>query len=163
MLLVAAVIGIRIYQEKKSAVPSAKNFYENLQTDAISKIEIIKAGKILSLVKENDKWLEMTSETEKSAADAEAIKTLLDKAKNIKVAAAVTDKTDKQELFQVTSAGLEVIFYQGEQKLADFYIGKTTPDFNGNYLRKDGENQIYSTTERISSYFSKSTFVKKSE
>lgn len=162
-LLVAAVIGMKMYQEKKQEVPAAKSFYKDLKIDNVDKIEITKAGKALSLVKENGKWLEMISETEKAEADSEAIKILLDKTKNIKVGEIITDKADKQELFQVNSAGLQVIFYQGEEKLADFYLGKTTPDFNGNYLRRNGENNIYSTTERISSYYSQNTFVKKSE
>lgn len=163
LLLVAAVIGMKIHQEKKQAVPTAANFYEDLDMDHITKIEIIKAGKLLNLIKENDKWIESIADQDPQEADKELVDSLLSVTKEIKIKEEITDKYDKQELFQVTADTLEVMLFQGEEKIADFFIGKTTPDFNGNYIRKEGENNIYATTKRISSYFDKNTFIKKEQ
>jgi hypothetical protein len=163
LILVAGVIGIRYYKEKKQAAPVANNFYENLDIDHITKIEIIKAGKLLNLIREKDKWTESVVDQEPQEAEKESVDGLLSTIKDIKIKEEITNKADKQELFQVTTNTLEVRLFQGEEEIADFFIGKTTPDFNGNYIRKDGENSIYATTERISSYFSKGTFVKKEQ
>jgi len=144
----------------KKNTDTSISFYQNFNQDSINKIEIIKAGKTLTLTKENDKWTETSNDSEKKDADSSLISTMFSKLNAIKINDPITETVDKQVLFNVDGSNVQVKMYNNNQTVANFYIGKYTPDYNGNYIRQDGENKIYRTNGLILSYFDKATFVK---
>lgn len=148
-------------KEKNSQLNTA--FYQNFNKDYVTKVEIIKAGKILTLLKESDKWQEIKDNAEKKEADSTLVDAMFTKLADLKIGEPITQTEDKKSLFQVDGSNLQVKMYNNDKEAVNFYIGKNTADFSGNYIRREGENKIYSTSERITSYFDKTTFAKTEE
>jgi len=72
----------------------------------------------------------------------------------------ISKNSDKQSKFQVdTLAGIHVtIKGAGSINLGNFYIGKSGANYNSNYVRRDGENEVY-LSHKVISY----SFVEKSD
>lgn len=154
-LLAAAVYLIIAQPFAKKEDLSGTAFYTAFNKDNIIKIEILNAGQTVTLTKESDKWMQDGKETK-----TEDIDTIFTKTADIKIIEPITESADKLALFQVDGSLLTVKMYAGEQLAYHFYIGKYTPDYNGNYIRKEGENKVYAASEMISYYFDKSNFAK---
>ncbi|MFA6027915.1 MAG: DUF4340 domain-containing protein [Patescibacteria group bacterium] len=154
-LLAVAVYIIKVQPFSNKEDASGISFYSAFNKDNITKIEIINSGQTVTLTKESDKWMQDGVE-----AKTEDIDSIFTKTADIKVTEPITDSADKLTLFQVDGSALTVKMYAGEQLIYHFYIGKNTPDYNGNYIRKEGENKVYAAEPMISYYFTKDSFAK---
>lgn len=164
-ILIGIVLLIKFVPTEKNVAPEEKSFYQNLDTQLISKIEIINKQVTQTLIKEadssgNETWY-VQKDADKKEADATQINSLLSKIYGIKVTDPVTTNKEKQALFQVDDTALHVKMYQKEQLVVDLYIGKNTPDYVGVYLRKNGEDAIYQCNERLNYDFNVADFEKK--
>lgn len=160
LVLGAIIYFLKYTPAKENQIAPQVAFYQNFTKDNITKVEIVKAGKILTLQKDNDKWLEKKEGMADQEADTAQVDTLFSKLSDIKVGEPITQTEDKKALFQVDGSNVQIKMYNNDQEAINFYLGKSTADFNGNYLRKEDENKIYSSNERITFYFDKTTFVK---
>jgi hypothetical protein len=154
-LLAVAVYIIKVQPFSDKEDVNGTSFYSAFNKDSITKIEIINAGQVVTLTRESDKWMQDGVE-----AKTEDIDSIFTKTADIKVLEPITDSVDKLALFQVDASALTIKMYAGEQLTYHFYIGKNTPDYNGNYIRKEGENKVYAAKPMISYYFSKESFIK---
>lgn len=155
VLLAAAIYIVKFTEQKQETVPEVTAWYENFNKDQVDQVEITNKENKIILVKQDGVWHQ-----EEGQADTSLVQAMLDKAADIKVGDPVTSSSDKQQIFQVDENGVNVIFYSNNQKVIDFYLGKSTPDFSGVYVRKNTDNNIYEVKERLSLHFTYPTYIK---
>ncbi|MBU1110921.1 DUF4340 domain-containing protein [Patescibacteria group bacterium] len=63
----------------------------------------------------------------------------------------ISENPDKQSDLQVNSSGTRVQLYQGDNVVADYYVGQVGPDFYSTYVRKEGEDKVYLVNKVLAS------------
>jgi hypothetical protein len=130
---------IKAWRERAS---QPKNFLASIDFAKVDKVEIGPGGKTV-LVRQGDDW---KVGTDKKAANASpgAIEQMLDQLKTAQqkpLELASTNKDRKAE-FQTDSSGIEVSFYQGDNKTI-IIVGKMTSDYASAYLSRPDDDSTY--------------------
>lgn len=143
--LVFLVLLAYLLERPKGTVQPSSLFPE-FTIDAAGLIDVHNKGskeEAVSLVKAGQDW--KVAGEEGFPADAELVKKALESISELKKAANVVSKNpENQKLYEVDpNNGIEVKVSDGKKKvLADFFVGKTGPDFMSTYLRKADSNVV---------------------
>jgi len=126
-------------RRKAQGVPT---LFPGFAKQAAAKIAVKSAKGEVMLEKKQDAW--QISGTDGFIADGEAVQNALETVAGFKRENVASKNPEKQDLFEVTPAkGVEVkVFDAAGMVLAQFYIGKTGPDFFSNYVRKEGSDEV---------------------
>lgn len=152
LLISVFVLLIIVYYltSPSSSSSSMDKVFLEVDKEAVTKIEIVKAGNTISLEKGSNQWLVDNYKVDEMAIDA-----ILSNLELIEISRLVTDKESKFPLYQVDDkTGIKVTVYADETNT--FYIGKTGSSSNSILIRKDGENKVYASRKNFRSYFEKS-------
>ena len=121
--VLVVVIGIYAVVKFTDGKSRSKSYHETLvdiDTAAVTKIEIENAGNQTVLKKTDGKW---TVENGKSATSS-SVKSLLGNLLTIKPSRLASRKEESWKDFQVDSAGTNVKIYEGSDKTLDLVIGR---------------------------------------
>jgi uncharacterized protein DUF4340 len=148
-LIIALVVIAVIYfltTRSSSSSDFDKNFTD-LDTESITKIEITKDS-LITLVKENDVWM-----VDNYKANQELVSSALEQVKNIKLARKVSSNPEKHTKYEVDK-GTEIVL-SGDNETA-FILGKTGASYQNVFIRRDGEDEVFTTVKNFKSNFEKS-------
>lgn len=155
-ILIVATIGASIMSNKKNAKKEGEAIV-GINIDDITKIEIKNKEKIQILSKVDGQWL--VSSANNAKADFQAINGILSRIKEMKKEELVSEKADKRPNYEVDEEkGVEVKLFKGEEKISDFFLGKSGSDFDSTYVRMASEDKIYATKGFIRYDFDRSDF-----
>lgn len=126
-------------RRKAKGVPG---LFPGFAKEAAAKIAMKSTRGEIVLEKKEDAW--QISGTDGFSADPEAVQNALETVAGFKRENIASKNPEKQDIFEVTPAkGVEVkVFDAAGKTLAQFYIGKTGPDFFSSYLRKEGSDEV---------------------
>lgn len=128
----------------------SKPLLPGINTEEISQVELIRPDKILKLTKNEDKsWILTEGENEVVEADSDKINQLLNDIGGIKKDLLVSNNADKQDLFMVGPTGLEVKLYAKDQIVADFFAGKPSANWAGQYFRLADSDEIVQYNQNL--------------
>lgn len=108
---------------------------------AASRIEIKAAGRISSLEKEGGSWRVVSDGG--FPADSKAVSDLLARVDTLAVGPVVSENPSKRSTFGVDESGAEVRIEGASGTMAHFWVGRSTPDYSGVFLRPEGSDQVY--------------------
>jgi Domain of unknown function (DUF4340) len=148
-LIIALVVIAVIYfltTRSSSSSDFDKNFTD-LDTESITKIEITKDS-LITLVKENDVWM-----VDNYKANQELVSSALEHVKNIKLARKVSSNAEKHAKYEVDK-GTKIVL-SGDKDTA-FILGKTGASYQNVFIRRDGEDDVFTTVKNFKSNFEKS-------
>jgi|GEM_PF-2549480 len=129
-----------------------------MTADTISSIEITNpqadAEKNVTLTKEGDTWMVTAPKTFK--ADANIVKSTVDKLAELDVTGIRSKKKAKHELFEVSEEkGINIKVTTSEGKTFAFILGKNSKDFRNSFIRLPGDDKVYVIKGAIKSYMSR--------
>lgn len=87
-------------------------------------------------------------------ADEARIKQALGNFGSVEVGIKVSHALEHQMLYNVGITGQKVRLFAGSTKIADVVVGKNGPDFMSNYVRREGEDQVYLIDRSLQGVFS---------
>lgn len=120
---------------------------------SVDRIEIFSSYGNVKLSFEAGKWM-LTSPVRYPADDA-AVTAAISKGKNIELKSLISGNRQKQQIFQVDSAGTLVkIFELGTEETA-FRVGKGDPSYTGTYVRREESNDVYLADGMLTSVFAR--------
>lgn len=124
----------------KTTVSGAKLF-PDAKADAITALEISQDGRTTQLKREGTEW-KVASENN-AAADSQSVSDAVAQLEKLAPGYIVSEKPEKHEVFEV--AGKNAVRVKATNSagllVADFVIGKTTPDWRGVYVRMPADSQ----------------------
>lgn len=137
-------------EPERTASYSIKDLGLKVDSGYISKIEIYRNQKSITLEQQSDKWL-ITSPI-KYPADEMSVTTLLSSAAKLKILSLISSNPEKQKNFQVdSSTGTILSFHDKRGKTTSFILGKMGPTYMESYLRPINSNDVY-LSEGINSW-----------
>ncbi len=144
ILVAVAYIYQGPWQEWRAKKNEAKNFLSGVDVEAVDRIEITRNGQTTALVKIDDRWkVDGTKDfyVKESVAD-NLINSLKDAVKaEVEL---VSANKDKKSSFETDEAnGIQIVLKQGEDKVADFIVGKTANDYRRVYISQPDKNETY--------------------
>lgn len=125
----------------------------NVAEEKINKVEI-KNGENITVIEKNGNAWKVVSRNG-FLADKEAVGTLIKKSLELNKYIIASENKEKQSEFEVGAGGINVILYEGDNKVADFFAGKAGPDFDSTYVRIAGEDVVYLSRGYVGYYFDK--------
>lgn len=129
------------------------NFFPDLKSSDISKIEIKDLSSNVVLIKKGKKWIVEDYDYE---ANKDYINEILDSIPVLSTKNLVSTNPKKFNIFQVDDkSGIKVGIYGSQDKKYEFIIGKIGPDYQTSYCRKLGENNVYLIEKNIRLVFDK--------
>lgn len=124
----------------KTTIQGTKLF-PDAKSDAIVALEISQDGRTTKLAREGTEW-KVASENG-AAADTQAVSDAVAQLEKLAPGYIVSEKPEKHEQFEV--AGKNAVRVKATNSagnvVADFTLGKTTPDWRGVYLRVPADSQ----------------------
>lgn len=115
-------------------------------------------GSELKLLRVGNQW-KVANDAQEAAAETGTVESMLGVVMHLPVQRMVTRKKEKWETYEVTDNSTRVTVFSGNDKQADFRIGKNGFAQGGGaftYVRLNGENEVYATNGYFGSYFNKS-------
>ena len=110
------------------------------ETENIDKIIMSdKAGNIITLEKENEKWIINS----KYPVWERQIKYTLGVMKDIRIKSSVSEQKTKFVLQNIATKGVKVEIFEKEQKIKSYYIGGNTSNHHGTYMIMDKAKNAY--------------------
>ena len=110
------------------------------ETENIDKIIMSdKAGNIITLEKENEKWIINS----KYPVWERQIKYTLGVMKDIRIKSSVSEQKTKFVLQNIATKGVKVEIFEKEQKIKSYYIGGNTSDHHGTYMMMEKAENAY--------------------
>jgi hypothetical protein len=103
---------------------------------------VVAGGKTTKLVKSGDDW--QVASDGNFHADRKAVKDLLAIVDTMEVDGVASMNPAKRSTFGVDSTGVGVTIGGSAKSSARFWVGNSTPDFSGLFLRVDGKDDVYS-------------------
>jgi hypothetical protein len=154
LVLLAAAAYFVLQKPGESSVESTEGGpLVSYDSSSVDRLEITSAGATTTLSMEGGKWL-ITSPARFTADDA-AVKSAISRGRKIELKGLVSSNPQKQQLFQLDSAGTLVkVFERGTEKAA-FRIGKAGTTFSETYVRREGSNDVYVAEGPLSYIFVK--------
>ncbi|MBN1758078.1 MAG: DUF4340 domain-containing protein [Chitinispirillaceae bacterium] len=169
-ILVVAV-GVIILNEKlgnKKPTEKEQKFFPEMTEQTIGKIIISEGETSIQLKRKGDVWVvskpsadaaekpastplgaenaPATAETAvEYTVDSASITAAVEKIASLKKDALISENPEKQSIFEVDSVkGLNITVADNSgKKIGSFIIGKSGPDYNSNYIRLKGSNDVY--------------------
>jgi hypothetical protein len=129
------------------------NFLAKIDTEQISKMEIIKDSQTTILERESEKW-KVGGTNDFYVKDS-----VIDNAiQSLKKAAEgelrlVSSNKEKKSVFKTDESGIRVKLYQAGELAADFIIGKTGSDFVSTYISLPDADNTYAVKANLFSSF----------
>jgi len=142
---------VRDWNDKRQA---PKNFLAAMDINRAGRIEIARKEEIVKLVKEGERW--KVEGEGKFYADEEAMETLKSefaKAQSAELEIASANKDKKSDFDLDSEFGTEVRFYRGGNESGSFIFGRMTSDYSGVYIGKEGDDNTYAVSARLSAAF----------
>lgn len=170
-MALVALVGIfalsRVFRSSKLESNLRKELVM-LDTTKVSEVRIQSAateGKELKLVKAGKRW-KVVAEGKEANAEGGTVESMLGVAMNIQAQRLVTRNKEKWEEFEVGENSTRVTAFNGQEKLADFRVGKfgfpQSQQQSGGiegmytYIRLTNEDEVYSSEGFIGSHFNRS-------
>ena len=151
ILLALGVIAYILLRQpgEQSVNPAESERILALDSAAVDRIEIASPGSsLLTLVKRGAEWF--IDKPISYKANASHAASLLSQASTLTATALVSDKPDKQQLFEVDSTGTTVSFHWGSSQAA-LVVGKQGPSYSEVYARPSGSDNVYLVDGALSS------------
>lgn len=117
------------------------HLFEALDPSAVTAIEIRSGGKTTRLEKSAGAW--GVSSEGGFPADEKAVTDLLARVDTLRAGAVVSTNPARRATFGVDTSGVEVNFLAGTRSQAHFWVGGSTPDFAGSFVRPEGGDRVY--------------------
>lgn len=143
--LVVLVILYLILQRSDSTRTFDSAFFQ-VDSAAIRKVRIETPARTIELTRENGRWM-----VDNYPASASHIKRMLGSLSDIRVGRFVSDKPARHAAFELTdgTAMKVTVSHHGQDETV--YLGKQGASFSSVFIRKDGEDDVYATTENFKS------------
>tara|TARA_B110000495_G_C22957764_1_gene561241 strand:+ start:118 stop:1077 length:960 start_codon:yes stop_codon:yes gene_type:complete len=110
------------------------------ETENIDKIIMSdKAGNIITLEKEEEKWIINS----KYPVWDRQIEYTLDVMKDIRIKSSVSEQKTKFVLQNIATKGVKVEIFEGQRKIKSYYIGGNTSDHHGTYMIMENAEHAY--------------------
>ena len=117
--------------------------FESIGTYGINKLEIKTQSDLMAVEKSLDLDWKITKPIN-IYADQDTVKNFLEKIKSLEIEDFVSDKPNDLETYGLKEPVFEISVTKEEDKeLAKFYVGKKTPEGNGCYVKRVGEEPVY--------------------
>ena len=137
----------RPWSEGKSG--NGKVLYPEFKMDAIDRIFVVNRQDTTNLFRRDQLWL--IDRDYLIPADTAIVHRALETVPRFNADQLVSKNTAKFGVFQVDSTGANVKLFAGSEKpVVDIVLGKATPE-GGTYFRPAGEDQVYSSPDRLRS------------
>ncbi len=171
VILVVAVGAIILNENLSNKKPSQKEkkFFAELSEQSIGVVTISEGEKTIRLKRKGEVWVVAQPAgdaavqpaaatplaTAESAAastdeveypvDSASISTAIEKVTSLKKDALISENPEKQPIFEVDSVkGINVTIADNSgNEIGSFIIGKNGTDYNSNYIRMKGSNEVY--------------------
>lgn len=170
LVLIVAAIMVGKMLSQKSADSKNNNFVPNFSEAACGGFTVTGAGKSVSIMKKNGSWVVTGNQvvqgsapgvdsafqpeaqpTRDYPADSAAVHTALGKLTAMEKGDLISQNPEKQAQLEVdsTKGRLVTVYNASGKTLATFFIGKSGPDWNSNYVREKGSNEVYTVAGSI--------------
>jgi hypothetical protein len=155
LVLLAAAAYFVLQKPGESSVQSTEGEpLVSYDSSSVDRLEVSSAGTTITLSQEAGKW--MIISPVRFPADDAGVKSAISRGRKIELKGLVSSNPEKQQVFQVDSAGTLVkIFERGGEKAA-FRIGKAGTTFSETYVRRERSNDVYVAEGPLSYIFVKS-------
>jgi hypothetical protein len=153
VLLVAAFFVLRQPGEVSTS-GNAADVLARYDSAAVDKLEIASPSGVVALAIEGGKW--MIVSPLRYPADQLSVTAAIGKGKRIELKNVVSSNPQKQQLFQVDSAGTLVRVFEHGTQGAAFHVGKPGASYAETYVRREGSNDVYLADGLLTYTFAKS-------
>ena len=156
LLVVLIAIAVLVMQKPGERSSSAETGVALAVIDsiAVDKIEIKSVSSSILLQKNGVEWYLQSPVSYR--ADQQIVAGFLHDSKSLEVKNVVSNKPEKQSVFQVDSAGTRVTIYEKGIEKAAFVVGKSTSSYSETYVRRSGSNDVLIVSGASASVFSRS-------
>ena len=113
-----------------------------LDTLTVSQIDIKKPDEGFIFHKGDGQWM-ITSPVEYKA-NQDFVRQMLSTFVDLRVEDKRTENPEKHGMFEVDTAGTEVTFFAGDEKLLTLIVGKTSQDYSHTFVREMNSPEVYS-------------------
>lgn len=115
--------------------------FKSFDPAAAATIEISAPGSATRLEKEGGSWV--VAGPGRFRADQKAVGELLARVDTLAAGEVASVNPSRRGLFGVDSTGVQVAISGAAGPMARFWVGGSTPDFSGLYLRVEGRDEVY--------------------
>ena len=140
LLLVAAFFVLRQPGEVSTS-GSTGDVLVQYDSAAVDKLEISSPAGVVTIGIEGGKWMILSPLH--YPADQISVTAAIGKGKRIELKNVVSSNPQKQQLFQVDSAGTLVRVFEHGTQGATFHVGKPGASYTETYVRREGSNDVY--------------------
>lgn len=154
-----ALLVVVLILEKPYKNPDKKANKTLIKVDSqkVGRITIRKKEEETVLIKKGDQWV--VENKNNFPADPDAIEEILKQLENLETVKLVSKNPEKANIFETNAdSGIEVKAEGEGVKKIHFYVGKNGPDFNSNYIRREGSDEIYLSAEFIRRFVDRPDF-----
>lgn len=141
IFVVLVVIVLLTRQGPKVERGALASRLEALDTLTISQVAITQPDEELILTKSGQEWM-ITSPFEYKA-NQDFVRQMLKTFVEMRVESSISENPEKHGKFEVDTAGTEVVFYAGDEKLISLIVGKTSQDYSHTYIRETDLPEVF--------------------
>ena len=113
----------------------------NIDTLSVTQIQIKKPDEEFVFEKTGGQWM-ITSPAEYKA-NQDFVRQILKTFVELRVESSISENPEKHEKFEVDTAGTEMVFFAGDNKLASLIIGKPSQDYSHTYVRESDLPEVF--------------------
>jgi hypothetical protein len=139
-VLAVLVLAYIIINTARDVTEKPELFF-TLDTTRVDGLTIINNHDTINLKKRADGWY--LGEPLDYPADARFTSNVMEKLGTMQIETLITEDTTKAAQYEVDTAGVEVEVFQGEESVAHFIIGKTSPSNRHTYCSFVDDDKIY--------------------
>jgi hypothetical protein len=152
-LLVVVLMLEKPYQTK---VERPDKYLVAIDSQKVSTITVKKKEEETILSKKGDQWV--VENKDNFPADPDVVADILKLLDGLETVQLVSKNPEKVNIFEVdTVSGIEVKA-EGKGTNAHFYVGKNGQDYNSNYIRREGSDEVYLSSDFIRRFFDRPDF-----
>ncbi len=142
ILAVLVVVAYLVMQKpgERSSSSDTEGKLVTLDSLAVNKIEIKSPTRKVVLEKKGVEWY--LAEPLSYRADQSNVASLIHETNNLEVKSIVSNKPEKQSVFQVDSAGTVVRIFENGAEKTSFVIGKAGSSYSETYARRANSNDV---------------------
>ena len=136
------VIAFLVLQKpgERSANSASTGLLFMIDSLSVDKLEIKTPASSLLLEKRGAEWF--VAKPINYRADQANVCQIIHQIKNLEIKNIVSDKPEKQSVFQVDQAGTQVIVYEKGVEKASFILGKMAENYSESYARRLNSNDV---------------------
>ncbi|MEM1138136.1 MAG: DUF4340 domain-containing protein [Bacteroidota bacterium] len=124
LIALIAVYSVREFFGKPNRSKAFKANIVEIDTTAVTQVQIVKPGTSFKLKKANVTWEVYENEKQLAKAEASKVNNALTELLSLKPSRVASRKEEKWTDFQVDSSGTQVQVFEGENKTLDLIIGR---------------------------------------